>query len=496
MSIYYCKKTRRQFIVGTGKSLLALPLLPSLLPTEVMAQSAQQTRRMLMVKMDHNNLNAMWPSPSQAVNPIGINGAKEVFLKSLGSMASHSPAFQNARYQSLMAADKLSIVRGFDLYHGSAHGNGPIAAGQDRNSGGVCPTIDSVIEASRTVYPIGTPSRVRRALRVNTQGGSIFYKKIGSNLQLLPVYAKGQIGNFYNEVFGSLTDGTTPPQDFKNDLKSNILSRVYSSYTSFRNGSKISADDRARVDQHMDYLSDLQRSFASVPPPVDPNCTKPQAPESGTYSDPIQYNGIYLDLLAIAFKCNLTKFAVFKPEAQDPQWIPNLGANGITMHTIMHGNHGVDLQLSVKINWWKYFADLVADRFLAKLEDIEGNTGRTYIDNMVTSFVTGGGFAVPGRDGGHNGLDTQQILIGSMGGLMRSGRYMTMPRSQSGNTPVVGNNIPYNRFLITMLQLMGVPKSEYEALSPSGQGFGFYGSYREDYPRKNLFYDPVDELLS
>lgn len=38
MSVVYCKKTRRQFLVGTGGTLLALPLLPSLLTSTAEAQ--------------------------------------------------------------------------------------------------------------------------------------------------------------------------------------------------------------------------------------------------------------------------------------------------------------------------------------------------------------------------------------------------------------------------------------------------------------------------
>ena len=39
MGIYYNKKSRRQFLVGSGKTLLALPLLPSLLPRTAWGQS-------------------------------------------------------------------------------------------------------------------------------------------------------------------------------------------------------------------------------------------------------------------------------------------------------------------------------------------------------------------------------------------------------------------------------------------------------------------------
>jgi hypothetical protein len=487
----YCKKTRRQFLVGAGKTLLAIPLLPSLLPSEAYAQAAIAQKRMMMFWFDHGNLNLMWPARNLATTAIGTSGAKEVLLRSLGATSAFSTVLNNPRYESLKNADQLTIVRGLDASaaYGSAHGNFPLAQAMDRNSEGGFPTIDTVFEASKTLYPDSTPANVRKAIRVDLLvGGGLFYQKVGSNVQVIPAYSVGNLGKFYSEVFSGLTGGTTAPIDTTAQLKSNILNRVFGAYTEFKGSRRISADDKARLDQHMGYISDLQKSLQQAAPSI--TCAKPADP--GAPVDPKLYNALYMDLLATAFKCGLTKVGVMAFEGHDPQWIPGLSGLGTNVHDAMHGGAGNVNQRTAFEVWWKYFTNLIADRFLAPLDVMEGNTGRTYIENMVTAMLCAGGMQDLGDDNGHSGMDSQQLLIGNMGGALRSGRYVALPvKSLYSMT-----GMPYNCFLLTLLKLMGVPPSEYAFATPNGQGFGYYGGFPADHPLKARFYQPITEILT
>jgi hypothetical protein len=125
MSMYYCKRTRRQFLVGAGKTLLALPMLPSLLPVEAFAQSAVSPKRMMMFWFDHGNLNLMWPAKSTRRRRLGPVVLKKFYCATLGSTSAFSTVLNNPRYESLKNADQLTIVRGLDasVPYGSAHGN-------------------------------------------------------------------------------------------------------------------------------------------------------------------------------------------------------------------------------------------------------------------------------------------------------------------------------------------------------------------------------------
>lgn len=457
-----------------------------------MAQpTAVSPRRMMLFWFDHNNLAELWPQRSVATTVVGSSGAREVPIQSLASLTSGSSVLSNARYGALRNAGQLTVLRGFDtaVAYGPGHGNFTLASGQGRESEGNYPTLDTVVEASPTVYPSSTPLAVRKALRVSFNG-TLFYQKVGtSSVQPQVHYEGSSIGRFYTEVFSSLTNGTVVPPDMTNQVKSNILNRVHGSFSSFKNNRKISADDLARLDLHMGYISDLQRSFASVMPTPVSTCMRPAAP-GNIGGNQAQSLGVYVDLMALAFKCGLTKFGTLVFDAHDPSWIPNMNLNGNVVHDCMHGSAGTALQRQAYEAWWRYNSNVIADRFLAPLEELEGDTGRSYLQNMVTGLVCVGGIHPMGGDGGHSGLDSQQILIGSMGGLLRSGRYMAMPRGPNGQ------NLPYNCFLLTLLNLMGMPASEYAFATPNGQGFGFYGEFEANHPFRSRYTSPITEILA
>jgi hypothetical protein len=62
--------------------------------------------------------------------------------------------------------------------------------------------------------------------------------------------------------------------------------------------------------------------------------------------------------------------------------------------------------------------------------------------------------------------------------------------------PYTMTGMPYNCFLITLLQLMGIPQSEYAYATPDGKGFGYYGNFPATHPQKARFYQPLSELLA
>ena len=82
MSIVYSRKTRRQFLVGSGQTLLALPFLPSLIPSYAHAQASVIPRRMMNFAFDHHNESEFWLNKSVATAGVGSIGMKEALLSS------------------------------------------------------------------------------------------------------------------------------------------------------------------------------------------------------------------------------------------------------------------------------------------------------------------------------------------------------------------------------------------------------------------------------
>lgn len=495
MGIKYCPHTRRQFLIGTGRSLMAVPLLPSLLPTS--AAAAEPPRRLMMVRFNHGNCRDIWPDRSRASTNVGSIGVKEAMLSALGTATAISPVLSNGLYETIK--NQLTIIRGFDFpQYGPIHGSQVLHAGSGRNNEGNYPTIDTVIEGSATVYPAGIPNMtraVRLAWRQDDLGIRFFKKSGGVVSEVGPTTSPVDL---YNRLFGALTGGTVPVTDTSNLLKSNIMNRVFSAYQSFKNSRKIAAEDFARLDEHMTMVSDLQTQYKNLGTTTTaPVCVKPAAPGGG-YGAPLY--SIFFDLLALAFKCDLTRYAVISlQDSLDGLVLPGCEVPaGRDMH--MWAMHGPESQNGTiagggymkrqYVQAWKgYYYNLVANRFLAPLNTMEGNTGRTYLDNMITAMTQIGEMEPSNSVSGHSGYDSQQVLIGSMGGRVRTGRYYALPESG-------GQRLPYNCYLITLMQLMGMPPSEYAYATPDGQGFGYYGYFGGNHPFRARFYNPVTEILT
>lgn len=507
MSVVY-NKSRRQFLVGTGRTLLALPLLPSLFPSEAEAQIAFDNQRKLMVFWtDHANAPEFWPARSFANSAIGTSGTMERLLSQLPDATSINPLMSNSLYNTLRAQNLISIVRGMEVQRGGGHGAGAFGGVYDYNAGALVtgpdsmPTFDSVIDSSPTVYPASTPSYVTKGIRLGfTAAPAQYLRKVGNTYQAIPYYGYDANADYYREryytlpvlyteVFRGLTAGTTNPVDTTNQLKTNILNRVFQSYSSFRTNRRISADDRSRLEQHMSFISDLQNRLNAAITPVTVTCNRPADP--AVTLDPVVFTPLYVDLLAIAFKCGLTKFGAMYFDSHSPSWLPGLNLpQGIELHGAIHGITAAELpnKRHAFETYHRYALDLIANRFLAPLNELEGNSGRTYIDNMLTVYMTQMGMESINGGSGHSSYDMQQMMFGSMGGRMRAGRYMALPE-------INGRQLPYNAFLVTLLQLMGVPESEYSQISNTGQGYGYYNS-TTGYSLASRYYQPLTELLS
>ncbi len=498
MSVVHCKKTRRQFLIGTGNTLLALPFLPSLFTSEAKAQMAAANDRKLMVFLtDHNMLIDYWMDKSMATNPIGSIGIKERTLSTLSSMSDISPMLTDPVFNALRMNKQITMVRGLDMQAGLGHEN---YSGMGGSRGDICPTFDTAIEDSPTIYPSTTPASITKALRVDLDMSNyLSVRKVGDAFQSVIPYGFDQNGYYtavkyytlpvmYTDVFSALTNGTTSPPDMTNDLKTNILNRVYQSYLSFKSSRKISSDDRARVDQHMGYISDLQKSL-NVSFPQPGSCTKPSNP--GPTLDPLLINQLYLDLLAVAFKCGLTKLGVMKFEGQDPKWLPGLVLpEGTGLHGAIHGGTTQDLwtlKRHAHTTYDRYNYNMIASRFLNSMNEPDGSTGRTYLDNMATAILPKFGMEPADGGSGHPSNDTQAMIFGTMGGRIRSDRYMHYPFTGY-------QGLPYNALIVTLLDLMGIPRNEYAKFSNTGRGWGIYGPNDASIYAAR-FYDNLPEIL-
>ncbi|MGE4133545.1 MAG: DUF1552 domain-containing protein [Bdellovibrionales bacterium] len=499
-----CSRTRRQFLIESG-SYLALPFLASLAP-KAWSQVAPSPKIMLF-GMDHGDVGRNWLAPSVATTSVGSIGAKERMLKSLAGISAVSPTWNNSTLNSLRLSDQMTIIRGLDVVSAIS---GPYTTSFDTDSAhcghhlhmdtrvpgvykaNAFPTIESILETSRTAIPVKTAASVIR-IYDGSDGWYTYKDPANGSLQQVsdlryqeyPAFTK-----FYNDLFGSVTEGgqTTVVPSREKQLKAGLLDRIFPAYQKAINSRRISSEDRNSLNSHMQLISDLSK-LNSQSQTVSNGCVKPARPTDAQ----INYNDIgtlrvMLRLLASAFKCGVSQVGVWMLDTNDPQWIPAIAqvTGGSHLHDSIHGDLGKDKAATCLAGLWKAYCDEIADHFLSPLMEPDPSNGRTYLDNMLVGVLGSGGLV--DDVGGHNSLDTQQILFGSMGGRIKAGRYYSMPRSG-------GHGLPYNTLLITFAQLMGMTPAQYAFATPAGKGIGYYAPYTS-HPYQSRWYDPIHEILT
>ncbi|MEM7647217.1 MAG: hypothetical protein AAF203_09925, partial [Pseudomonadota bacterium] len=74
--MYYCKQSRRHFLIGSGKAFLALPFLDSLMSAQAFAQATNAQKRFLTLYLPHGNITGEYFYPAYQPN-IGMTGSYE-----------------------------------------------------------------------------------------------------------------------------------------------------------------------------------------------------------------------------------------------------------------------------------------------------------------------------------------------------------------------------------------------------------------------------------
>lgn len=497
MSVKYSPKSRRQFLVGAGRSALLLPMLPSLLSRELLAATAVAPRRFMLLSLMHYTPNTKWLNPALATTPVGTFGAaKEVVLSTMTNP--NLPVLGHPLYTALRTAGKMTILNGVDTLvdtagHGSQAGgllSGSLQySGNEYYPGGLYPSIDTVMESSPTLYPPATSGSMTKVVRADIADSQWMFqsmKRVGNSVQ--PVAGFSNPLALYNSVFAQLTPGT--PADNSFNLKKSILDSVFASYTSVRSGRQISAQDKLRLDEHLQMISDLQATYGS--PPTTISCTKPNSPGSGlTYPQSVQMS---MSLLAIAMKCGLTKIGLLGASGHNQLGIP--GLPNIPYHNdIVHSSMSEVEKFNHFQTYAKFHLDSLADHFLAPLNVEEGTTGKTYLENMLTVLCHEHGLANAGQGENHPNYNHMVVFFGNMGGILRSDRMICFKKGSVG--------VSLNQLLLTYMYAMGIPASEYEAVALGGKGFGPYGpggsitppaSYASAWGQR--LFQPIEELIA
>lgn len=420
--------SRRTLLKAASGAVLSLPLLPSL---RARAQEAPPVRRLVTMYTPNGVIHEGWW-------PTAVASESDFQLSS-----SHQPL---APYR-----DRLLILAGLDLKvalqgAGGPHqrgigglftnmplGEGAFVDGCGRTAG----WATGISIDQRVANEIGGGSPIAslqlgvRATENDVQG-RISYA--GPGMPLPPLNTPLDL---YKRVFdGFSPPAVTPDDDAAKALllqRKSVLDAVSSEFAAL--SPRLSAADRQTLDAHLTLVRDVERRLALGLG----DCSKPDMPptlDGVSEVDMPQIAELELDMLALAFACDLTRVASFEISTALNRirypWVQSLGEG----HSLSHAgasDMAATTQLLARQNW---HSSLIA-RLFERLAAIPEGDG-TVLDN--TLLIWGSEVSL----GTSHTHDNMPLLVAGGSWAFRTGRYL----QYQGNS--------HADLLVSILNAMGV----------------------------------------
>lgn len=485
--------SRRMVLRGACGTVVALPLLPSLLTRPAYGADPIFARppRIYWVTTDHGGAfeSSMFPAQSMLTNSTALFSDHAVRSGALKATTQGSDTVLSSVLRAPSSdltpalVSKMNVLYGLDVPFYIAHNTGLHLgnyARNDANSGdgfavqsSPRPTIDQIMAWSPSFYPNLSGIR-ERALVMGNRPVSWNYSDPSmpsASSKINNVAGTASSLSLFNRIF------TTPSTAGAGAApRKPIVDRVLDSYKRLRNGNtRLSASDRQRLDDHIARIAELQRKVnvgtgagmstcsATVKPTDDANTHNGNSP-----SEAARQVSLYNEVAAVAFMCGTSRIAVL--------------AYGETSKFVAYGGdwHGevahqwqlADKQAQLVQSYQRFFAGVLVD--MAKRLAIEEAPGVTYLDNSLLVWTQECGMET------HGSVSVPVVTFGSGAGALKTGLYCDyrrMGNKTSEFDPGAGGKqtlgLLYNQWLATALQAMRVPPVEFERWGNKGYGVPF-----------------------
>ncbi len=472
--------SRRQLLVGAGGFGLALPVLRSLWPRELEAQDLPAERRFVAFATDHGGLfeSAMFPNETLLTTEDSLYTDHNI----RHGMLSRSETDGRASVSTILsgAADRLTssiaqrmnVLRGLDIPFYIAHHTGGHLGNFARNDGNgddgsaaqmyPMPTIDQLLAWSPAFYPdLGAIKE--RALIMGSRG------RLSWNWSS-PSTRDGEIQEVSHESDPlAMFERVFIPEETESDPapRPPVVDKVMASYQSLRqSNARLSAEDRQRLDDHMDRLFELERRLnAGTVRPA--SCGDAVAPEGDIWDDPIKYHAAINDVIMAAFLCGTSRIAVVKIEESS-----FVSFAGDWHQDVAHQWSADEPQTLLQEANQKAFEHAVLD--LAHKMDVDDGSGQSMLDQSLIQWTQESGETT------HESRSAPVVTFGGAGGGLRVGNYCDYRKlGPAGivnrwSSDIGPSGLLHAQWLAMVLQLMGMPRSEFQDIQHNGAaGYGY-----------------------
>lgn len=496
----YDKMNRRLFLQGLGKTTLALPLLPSLLPDFALAQADIIPPRYVMLFFPYGPVaDATWypstlPTQSTYLSPAVTHSVKNSLNATahymhhdlIPSTSSGISAMFDSKF--LAYKSQMSILRGIckNGKSGGAGHMGSVLLGDNtevmkHSEYQRTPTIDQVMVNTPGFYPAGATNIkdvIYTAINPNYWPGdkgigsgqmSWKWNKSLSKFEATPAEYNPSV--LWGKLFGHMQGGTgggggtttTTPQVNPRSATP-IIDSVMEDFRRVRNGRAISSEDKINLQNHMDMMADLEKDLRppapdAPPPPTPGNCIKPADPKAPYYDEDdhnLNYSSYESNwglqakalnsLMVAAFNCGLSRVAVMNVNFP------------VGWH--IHKTQGNASQTAKLFGLHKKVVDEVAYDLISKMGAVSESNGKTMLDNSLVQLSGGSG------NGDHSPFNYPVALWGSAGGQLNTGLYIDYRRRDRTN-----NGLLLSQLQCTIMRAMGLQPSDWNM-----KAMGFTGS--------------------
>ena len=239
------------------------------------------------------------------------------------------------------------------------------------------------------------------------------------------------------QASSTATSGPTPEVLAAIARKKSVLDHVMGEISSLE--TRVGTVDKARLDSHLSSLREVER-IATMTPTVSPNNLSCMAPVAPTADEIMSYDlrtKIYLRMFALAFRCDLTRYAsMAQSNGYDSRVYTDLTGNIGDHHGITHNGTYGPMPPTVEMKFVTYFMGILA-YLLNELKSTQEGAG-TLLDNCLIYYGSEMG------EGWHVAKQMPVVLAGKAGGKLQTGRHLLYPMGT-----------PLAQLFLSILQLGG-----------------------------------------